>query len=309
MTKSLKWGLAVLSTIAISGCSNDDQASNNTTNAQGEQIALTLNGLEKMSGQHYEGWAVGSNGVTSTGRFNLNDSGEIVAVNSAGETLAVIGQNGKGNFSLQDSGETLTAFVLTIEPDGDNDEGPSSIHFLEGAFSNGTARATLQEDGAVGGSFLAAQGSFILATPTNGPATHNQGIWYLNSGAPSLTLPTLNGTFAYEGWIVDTTTGEVVSTGVFTQANEADSDGPGATAGVNPAPPFPGQDFINPARILNDGTMMAVISVEPVPDFDPAPFALKILALPIIDGAPVTTRLDLNNISNENYIFIEAQIN
>ncbi len=289
------------------GCSDND-ASTANGQALGAQIQLRLNGLEKTSGQHYEGWAVGSNGVTSTGRFNINDDGEIVAVNAAGDSLAVLGAD-TASFALQDDPARLTAFVLTIEPDGDTDAGPSAIHYMEGGFENGVAIATLQESGAVGASFLNSTGSFILATPTNGPSTHNQGIWYVSGGQPSLNLPALNSTFAYEGWIVNTDTGEAISTGVFDQASGADSDGPGAAAGPNPAPPFPGQDYINPARILNDGHHMAVISVEPVPDFDPAPFTLKILSQPIADQQAVTTDVPLNNISNENEISIEATIN
>ncbi len=41
--------------------------------------------------------------------------------------------------------------------------------------------------------------------------------------------------------------------------------------------PLPGQDFIDPARVLTGG--LAVISVEPVPDTSPAPFAIK----PLVD--------------------------
>ncbi len=293
--------------VVVAGCSENDGTAANGQ-ALGSEIQLRLNGLEKTSGQHYEGWAVGANGVTSTGRFNINDDGDIVAVNAAGQALAVLGSE-TAAFALQDDADSLTAFVLTIEPDGDTDAGPSAIHYLEGGFENGVAKATLQESGAVGASFLNSTGSFILATPTNGPSTHNQGIWYVSGGQPSLNLPDINNSFAYEGWIVNTETGEVVSTGVFDQASGADSDGPGDAAGPNAAPPFPGQDYINPARILNDGRHMAVISIEPVPDFDPAPFTLKILSRPIADGQTVTTDVPLNNISNENDIFIEATVN
>ena len=208
------------------------------------------------------------------------------------------------------SGDTssINAFVLTIEPDGDTDAGPSAVHYLDGNFVNGKAIAVTSGAGAIGASFLSSLGSYILATPTNGPSTHNQGIWYLNAGNPSLQLPALNTGWAYEGWVVNTATGEVISTGVFTSATGSDSDGAGPTAGPNPAPAFPGQDFITPARILNNGNYRAVISVEPQPDFDPAPFTLKILAHDIPNGAAVTTPLSLNNISNENSISMEATL-
>jgi hypothetical protein len=62
-------------------------------------------------------------------------------------------------------------------------------------------------------------------------------------------------------------------------ASGVDSDGAGgALAGNDPAPPFPGQDFINPLRTLTGG-YAAVISIEPEPDDSAAPFALK----PLVD--------------------------
>jgi hypothetical protein len=75
----------------------------------------------------------------------------------------------------------------------------------------------------------------------------------------------------YEGWAV--VGGVPYSTGTFTSVTGADSDGAGSGAGPEAAPPFPGQDFITPALDLTPST--AVISVEPYPDNDPAPFAMK----------------------------------
>ncbi|WP_396268559.1 hypothetical protein [Ideonella sp.] len=67
--------------------------------------------------------------------------------------------------------------------------------------------------------------------------------------------------------------GAPVTTGRFSSAMGANSDSGGAAAGLLAAPPFPGQDFINPATKLPGG--MAVISIEPQHDNSPAPFALK----------------------------------
>ncbi len=312
ITKQMKKWLALPVFCLVAACGADETASpisGGGNQATGEQIQLKLNNIEPTRGQHYEGWAVGSNGVTSTGRFNINDQGQIVAVNAEGEVLSVLSESDEASFSLDDDPSTLQAFVLTIEPDGDTDPGPSAIHYLEGSFEDSVAMAQLQAPGAVGASFIDSIGTYILATPTNGPSTHNQGIWYVDNGNPSLELPTLPETFAYEGWIVNTQTGEVFSTGVFDQASGADSDGAGMAKGPNAAPPFPGQDYIDPAMILNDGIHRAVISVEPVPDFDPAPFTLKILAATIANGAAVTTSFSLENISNENEISIRAQVN
>lgn len=303
--------LPVVAVAGLLGCSVNNAPSNSSNPmAQGQQIQLKLVGLESMSGQHYEGWALGPAGVTSTGRFNINEQNQIVSVNAAGETVAVLSDSDTAVFAIEDQALSLNAFVLTIEPDGDTDEGPSAIHYLEGDLTSGVGVVTVQNSGAIGVSFLQATGRYLLATPTNGPTTHNQGIWYVESGAPALDLPDLGANFTYEGWIVNTETGDVLSTGTFSKADAADSDQAGPAAGPNTdaAPPFPGQDYINPARILNDGHHVAVISVEPVPDFDPAPFAIKILRAEIANNAPVTTNFDLQNISNENELRIEVSI-
>lgn len=292
----------------LSHCANQEANAGDSNSALGQELQLKLVGLEPMQGQHYEGWAVGPQGVTSTGRFNLDDLDQIVAVNAEGQSLAVLSDTDSATFAIQDQATAVKTFVLTIEPDGDTDPGPSQVHFLEGVLNNGEGVATLQKVGAIGASFVNAMGSYILATPSNGPTTHNQGIWFVDAGNPSLDFPALNTGFTYEGWIVDTDSGEVLSTGTFDVADQADSDGPGAAAGPNATPSFPGQDYINPARILNDGHHMTVISVEPVPDFDPAPFTLKILRGVIADGAAVTTSFDLENISNEDDIRIEVSI-
>ena len=69
-----------------------------------------------------------------------------------------------------------------------------------------------------------------------------------------------------------------VSTGYFTFVSGHDSDMGGPTAGPDPTPPFPGQDFINPMVSLIG--FAAVISIEPMPDNNPGPFTLK----PLVDG-------------------------
>lgn len=281
-----------------------------TNSAQNNaQLSLKLNGLEPMQGQHYEGWIIADSGVVTTGRFNIDDQGNVYNVNAKGERLSLAGDSNNSVFDLSILKSEANTFVLTIEPDNDVDDGPSSVHYVGGAFdSNGDTVATVDHGTAIGTSFSGSAGSYILATPTNGPSTHNQGIWFLQDGAASLNLPSLATGWAYEGWIVNTTTGEVRSTGTFFSANGADSDGGGAAAGPNPAPPFPGQDFIDPALILNSGNYATVISVEPFPDFDPAPFTIKILAHDILQDAAVTTSFDLNNIANDAAITIEASV-
>jgi len=133
---------------------------------------------------------------------------------------------------------------------------------------------------ALGTDFAAADGSFILAAPSGGGmAPYENGIWWLDPAAgpgPTLVLPELPSGWAYEGWVASQD--GPVSTGRFTSVMGEDSDGTGPDAGDDPGPPFPGQDFVDPARDLTAG-YAAVISVEPEPDNSSAPFAIK----PLLD--------------------------
>jgi hypothetical protein len=110
---------------------------------------------------------------------------------------------------------------------------------------------------------------------------YRNGIWWLipTDSAPDagLTLPTLPAGWIYEGWVASSSEGPV-STGTFLSGTGADSDGAGPTGGGDrdAAPPFPGQDFVNPAVDLTDDVArFAVISIEPVPDNDVGPFSYK----------------------------------
>ena len=236
----------------------------------------------------YEGWVVSDGVPFSTGRFSVDESGiPQQASFEIDEALAVAGN----------------LFVLTIEPAVGDVPEPSETHILAGAFEdqdNGDvaiADLSMEHPAALGTDFSEASGSFILETPTTGDVSedYSQGIWWLavdenHELSPSLDLPELPEGWVYEGWIVGDD--GPISTGRFSFADEADSDGAGATAGPDGSPPFPGQDFIDPALDLEG--LVAVISVEPQPDDSAAPFALK----PLIDtdieilGAAVLQDLD-----------------
>ncbi|NIR35444.1 MAG: hypothetical protein GWN07_21225 [Actinobacteria bacterium] len=129
---------------------------------------------------------------------------------------------------------------------------------------------------ALGDDFTSATGQFVLTTPsTTASDDDNQGIWWLVPPTPDtgLSLPTLPAGWAYEGWVVGPS--GPVTTGRFTDPAAADSDLAGPTAGTDSdGPAFPGQDFITPPVDLTT-EHMAVISVEPEPDNDPAPFQIK----------------------------------
>ena len=66
---------------------------------------------------------------------------------------------------------------------------------VAGAFTDGLARVNVSHPAALGNDFTAADGGFILATPTSSdPNDNNLGIWFLDPTAgpgPSLDLPQL----------------------------------------------------------------------------------------------------------------------
>jgi hypothetical protein len=113
--------------------------------------------------------------------------------------------------------------------------------------------------------------------------------------APSLELPALPDGWIYEGWVA--TDDGPISTGRFASPDDADLDDAGPTAGPDPGPPFPGQDFIDPPLVLNDGGVRAVITVEPEPDPSAAPFPLRPLVTDPIAAATAPTAQAMTNIA------------
>jgi hypothetical protein len=247
-------------------------------------LRLDFSGLEDLGpGWVYEGWLIVDGQPVSSGRFTVNADG----------------QPSERGFLVNTGYEKASAFVLTIEPDPDPDPGPSATHLLGGDFYGRWARLRTAHPAALGDHFRKARGPYILNAPSGSslgtPYTH--GIWWLDPSAgpgPSLKLPTLPDGWVYEGWVVGPA--GPISTGTFTAVDMADSDGAGATGGPDPAPPFPGQDFVNPPTDLTTG-FAAVITIEPYPDNSPAPFTLKPLVDSNIDdpGAPGVAQSMANN--------------
>ncbi len=214
----------------------------------------------------YEGWFILGGEPFTAGRFDNQDGVDAF------------------HFSFENDFSGSVAYVLTIEPRVGDDPGPSSTHILAGEFNaDGEAALDTLHPAALGTDFSESQGAYFLQTPTSPePDDFDQGIWFLDPsvGAPSLDLPELPDGWAYEGWVVGDN--GPVSTGRFTDVAAPDNDGAGAAAGPLGGPPFPGQDFIDPAMSLLGNTV--VISVEPEPDNSPAPFDFKPLVDVVDDG-------------------------
>lgn len=275
-----KIGLLIISAALLGACSNDTSPAT---------LGLGFSGLPQLGADYvYEGWLIVDGAPITAGRF----------------TVDVDGNPSIDEFEIDGAmAEIATTYVLTIEPAVGDDPAPSAVHILAGDISNGVASLDVAHPAAIGTDFADATGEFILETPTTMSIADDyaNGLWFLIPGAdgmsPGLNLPELPEGWIYEGWIASAD--GPVSTGTFRAADVADSDGAGPDAGPDGAPPFPGQDFIDPARVLTGG-YAAVISVEPVPDDSPEPFVLK----PLIDSAmesvmaPMTQSMENMSASN-----------
>lgn len=263
----------------VSGCENESSPTSPTPMNPTDQgvLALNLSGVEALTnGFHYEGWAIINGAPVSTGKFNVSSSGNLVDLD--GNVIT------GGQFSVSADLTSASAIVITIEPAGDTDTVPADTKYMGGDLSGSTASLTVAHGSSLQNDFSSASGAFILATPTNGAGNNElSGVWFLSlaSGMPSaaLDVPALPAGWAYEGWVVFRE--GPVSTGTFTDPAASDDAAP--YSGGLPGPPFPGEDYLqNAPPGFNFPTNLAgntvVLSIEPVPDNDPAPFTLKPLA-------------------------------
>lgn len=279
----------LMATIAFVACEKEMDDEMDLKSAK-SKLDLTFNGLSPLGPDfRYEGWLIVDNMPVSTGKFNITPSGQM--------SPRVFNVK-KGDI------EDATMFVLSIEPQPDNDPGPSATKILGGVFSNGMADLSINHDAALGTDFASAMGKYILATPTNGPDTDEKsGIWFLSleSGSPmaGLNLPVLPAGWVYEGWTV--INGMPVTSGKFDMLSGEVDMFDGYSSTENPGPTFPGEDYLmNAPSGLSFPTDIsggfAVISVEPYPDNGPEPFAIKPLAGMIPSDAMdhFTYMMDLN---------------
>lgn len=282
--------LIVVSLLGLSGCTGLTPPAPEP----GRTLHLDLQGFQPLqNGFHYEGWAIIHGQPISTGKFNVDQQGQPIAL--TGELIP------NGDFLTSVDLRPATAIVITIEPAGDTDAIPTKTHYAAGNVTNGSASLSMAAAQAVGNNFAGASGKYILATPTDG-ANNNEtsGIWFLDIASGSLSqglqLPALPEGWKYEGWVVFS--GVPVTTGKFRSPVAADEAAP--FSGSQPGPPFPGEDFLknSPSGLafptdLSGAT--AVISVEPDPDDNPAPFTLKPLAGQILTSAKDHYVYTMNN--------------
>lgn len=249
------------------------------------QLKLNLIGLENLGANFkYEGWIVVNGLPVTTGTFTVNDQGvlSVTAFDVDATQLA-----------------NATKFVLSIEPTVDTNPAPSNTKILVGDFSGNSATV----NSGIVGDFSTSAGKYLIASPTSMSTMDLfAGVWFMDGTGPSngFNLPTLEAGWKYEGWVVKN--GTVLSTGKF--SNPGASDLTATYSGTQPAPPFPGEDFVANAPTgvtfpwdLSGATL--VISVEPDPDNSASPFTLKPLSHTVastpVEGATVNMMRSLTS--------------
>jgi len=261
--------LTVLLILGLAGAAAADETNLSLSFTNLASLDPAVDGL-------YEGWAIVGGAPVSTGVFNVNAAGEPVDP-VTGDPVPVF-----------DAGTDIsgaTSIKISLEPPMDADPAPSGLIVLSGDPVGDTALLTAAVPGL--DMLASATGAYILATPSDDAVdtmNGDQGIWFLTMPGPMaglVGLPDLGSAWTYEGWVVDVSGAAPVpySTGTFSAGDMADGDLAGCNGG---GPPFPGQDFTafhcGPVLDLDSGDFAAVISIEPVPDNNPGPFAFKPLA-------------------------------
>ncbi len=256
-------------------------------------VSLSFSNLAPLATDHYEGWLIVGGSPVSTGKFVVAEGGGLEDLQG----------NPVPTFRVGDVDlDQTTAFVLSIEPEGDTDTVPAAVKPLVGDLNEARTSASLTPN--LGVSIAGIGGQYILATPSDGMATNEtSGVWFLDRSGASpvagLTLPDLSGTdWVYEGWAV--IGGVPVTTGTFDMPDGADASAP--YSGTEATPPFPGEDFLASAPSgVTFPTDLAgqtiVISIEPrgAADTDPGPFQFKPLVGSVPSGAIDHTEYDLTD--------------
>jgi hypothetical protein len=144
-----------------------------------------------------------------------------------------------------------------------------------------------------------ANGTYVLATPTDGNNTNEQsGLWFMQwPPAAGLELPTLPEGWIYSGWAINSNV--TVPTGNFTSSEGVDNFS-GYSSIIEQPYGFPGEDFlVNPPNgltfplNLSDGASQAMISVEPDISIE-RPFFIQPLITDIPANATTQTTYDMN---------------
>jgi hypothetical protein len=188
---------------------------------------------------------------------------------------------------------TSSSVVITIQ--SPNDTVPGATRVMAGTIQANSGQLNISNALAVGAALDSAQGNYTLFTPTDTlNAEQRSGVWFVNYNGGDLlpglvNMPVLAAGWRYEGRVE--VGGIVLSTGRFTNPNQADAQAP--YSGTHRQIGFPGEDFLynSPAGItfpFNLGG--ARLNLVIVPNNNVSSEGITIMSADIpADAAPFTT--------------------
>ena len=186
-------------------------------------------------------------------------------------------------FGLPIDFDDYDSALISIEPPGASSGTPSSsviaaTHIPDFSFQT-IGILDFPEDVDSGGVNF-----YQLATPTDADTSNERsGVWFaqnLETQAPGLALRAAPTGWNYEGWARHDN--GWLSTGKFLSRATSDQFS-GYSATANPAPGFPGEDFLNnaPSGVTFPWTFVdgdsVMVTLEPNPDPEDGPFGIRLL--------------------------------
>jgi len=234
--KRIAWLGVLALLLGAQACGNTPRQFNPLPAALGDLrgIALSFDGLQTLSSEEgrYALWVFLDNrDILSLGPFNVNADGR--PVNPDGRLIE--------RFTSPENLFSSVSVLITIEPGGTPGDTPGGGVIMQGPFIDGVAQLSVPAPLLIG----QANGSYRVFTPTDGPDTNEgSGVWAVSvDDEPLLELPPLNNVYAYEHYVV--INGVPLTMGRFLSDSLPDFANP--FSGSEPAPAFPGEDFLENA--------------------------------------------------------------
>lgn len=246
-------------------------------------VELTFEGLRPLGGGlKYQAWAVTRRGGVFQGVpflvFDVSSSGALV--DPVQDTVLT------GPFVVRLGTRDIEGIAISLELTQGEFTSSSYSYLLGGEVEGKVAQLELAPWMGLNMDLSGMTGRYVLETPTDGEGEGKlSGIWFLDrSGgtpAPGLELPEAVAGWTYEGWVVVGT--DTLSTGKFSAVSGADLAN--RYCGGEPAPPFPGEDFLEdpPAGVafpLHLAGAKVFVTLEPWQSWDlepQSPFFLRLM--------------------------------
>jgi hypothetical protein len=232
-SRRTRFALALLLVFATQACGNTPRQFNPLPAALGDLrgLALGFEGLLPLRDEEgrYAVWvSLDNRDIVGLGPFNVDDAGR--PINPNGEVIE--------RFTADRNLFSAVSVLITIEPGGLPGATPGQAAILQGPFIDGVAQLSVPAPILVD----QIRGSYRVFTPTDGPDTNEgSGVWAVSvDDEPLLALPPLNNVYAWEHYMI--INGQTLTMGRFLTPTAADFANP--FSGPEPAPEFPGEDFL-----------------------------------------------------------------